>query len=523
MINLSLNKGFNWYHSNNIHVKGVFFDNTEKLYNKTSMPSYFKKAASFENFTELLKNCNGIFSVIVEYDDEIWAAVDRNISFPVFYSTENSQIKISDDANYLLNTLQHAKTDTFQKSIFRSFGHTFNNKTLINNIYQIRCGEAIKIKNNNIIETQYYHTFSVDKFINKQIKELLNTGYNKFENAIKRLIQSLNGKTAVVPLSGGYDSRLIAVGLKKHGYENVICFTYGNSKNNPDLPTSKRVAEKLGYKWFFIEYNNREFADFNNTNEFEDYLYFVGHLTSMPFLQEYFAVRHLKKNKLIPDNAVFIPGHSGDLIGGSQFIKVFDENLTIDSIAKIFVKKKSIYKKLSKQNKKQLEKYINNEITNNNSAPTIFEEIDIREKISKFIFNSSMVYDFFDYEKRFPFWDTELLNFFLWLPFKYREMKKLYNSIIIENYFKPYGLYFEEELEPTKKQIVIQKFKNKIKLLLPTLLKLKLLKKPDWKNYYEITAILSEDMKQKKYNFKFYGLSLNEILLEYYLFNLKKS
>jgi asparagine synthase (glutamine-hydrolysing) len=134
-----------------------------------------------------------------------------------------------------------------------------------------------------------------------------------------------------------------------------------------------------------------------------------------------------------------------------------------------------------------------------------------------------MVYDFFDYEKRFPFWDTELLNFFLWLPFKYREMKKLYNSIIIENYFKPYGLYFEEELEPTKKQIVIQKFKNKIKLLLPTLLKLKLLKKPDWKNYYEITAILSEDMKQKKYNFKFYGLSLNEILLEYYLFNLKKS
>ena len=32
-------------------------------------------------------------------------------------------------------------------------------------------------------------------------------------------------------------------------------------------------------------------------------------------------------NMEIPDDAVFIPGHSGDLIGGSQLIKAFDISL----------------------------------------------------------------------------------------------------------------------------------------------------------------------------------------------------
>ena len=43
------------------------------------------------------------------------------------------------------------------------------------------------------------------------------------ENTFIRLVNSLKGKTAVIPLSGGFDSRLIAVMLKKH---NLIILTF---------------------------------------------------------------------------------------------------------------------------------------------------------------------------------------------------------------------------------------------------------------------------------------------------------
>ena len=42
----------------------------------------------------------------------------------------------------------------------------------------------------------------------------------------------------------------------------------------------------------------------------------------------------------IPDDAVFIPGHSGDLIGGSQLIKAFDKDILHKEILdiRIFMK-----------------------------------------------------------------------------------------------------------------------------------------------------------------------------------------
>ncbi len=524
MIKLTHNKGFNWYNSGKIWVKGVFFDNTGNIYHNDLMPEYFKKADTFNAFVSILKQCNGIFSVIIESGDEIWVAVDRNISFPLFYNTIDNEIVISDDTEFLINKSGNIKINKLQKSLYRSLGYTVGSSTLIENIYQIENAQAIRFNKEEIADKVFYHLFSVKTFNDKPENELFKEGINAFENSITRLIKSLNGRTAVVPLSGGFDSRWIAAALKKHNYKNVICFTYGKQENNPDLPISKKVAGQLGYKWIFIEYNKKEFADFAESQIFNDYINYSAHLTSMFFLQEYFAVKYLKEKNIIPVDSVFIPGHSGDLIGGSQIIKVFDNNLNINEISSVFIKKKSLFKKLTKQDKNQLKKYINNKIApvKNNISTTVFEEIDIREKISKMIFNSSLVFDFFGYEKRFPFWDLELLNFFLSLPFEQREMKKLYDRILIEKYFKPLNVYFEEELQPTKKQLIIQHIKNSIKLVLPLPLKLKLLKKSDWKNYHDATMMLYNIMKSNGHNIKFTGNSFNEILIEYYFYLISK-
>ena len=78
---------------------------------------------------------------------------------------------------------------------------------------------------------------------------------HQIEKIIKKSIKEVNGKTVIIPLSAGLDSRLIASGLKHFNYKNVKCFSYG-LKNNYEAKMSKKISEKLGYEWAFVEINH---------------------------------------------------------------------------------------------------------------------------------------------------------------------------------------------------------------------------------------------------------------------------
>jgi len=58
----------------------------------------------------------------------------------------------------------------------------------------------------------------------------------------------------------------------------------------------------------------------------------------MFFLQEYFAVRYLKQNRLIPDNTVFISGYSGDFIAGSYLTPAMRRRMEGREIAGLIFK-----------------------------------------------------------------------------------------------------------------------------------------------------------------------------------------
>lgn len=513
MIHLTQNKGFKWYNQAKIYVKGGFTDAHENYLEGSNLPAFFTDVETFSQFVEKLKTANGLFSVVVQHENETWLAVDRNISFPLFYAKQGHDYFITD--NY--HTLSDADLDASQQAIYSSFGHTYGEATLCAKVKQVQCAEAVCIKKNTLTQ-QFYHRFSVAEFICEPYAQLKAKALQLFKQSLQRLIKSLNGKTAVVPLSGGYDSRFIASGLKMLGYKKVICFTYGKKQNNQEWILSKRVADGLGYSWYFIEYNEGLFSDFANTKIFQDYVRFMAHGTSMFYLQEYFAVKYLKDNRLIPDNAVFIPGHSGDLIGGSQLVKVFPPDLDIAKLADEFVEKKAIYSNLNKAAKQKLKQKLNAQKLENHLPATQFEALDIREKISKVIFNSSLVFDFFDYEKRFPFWDIDLLRFFLALPPEHRIIKKLYDNLLEEEFFAPQKLHFQSEMQPGLLQLKEQNIKNIIKQLLPIFLRKYFLKKADWKNYYQATRYLVNQMDAAGFAYKFKARSYNEILIQYYLF-----
>ena len=82
----------------------------------------------------------------------------------------------------------------------------------------------------------------------------------------------------------------------------------------------------------------------------------------------------------------------------------------------------------------------------------------------------------------------------------------------------PNAVYFENELQPSKKSKNTQKIKDQIKPFLPTFVKQRFLQKNDWNNYKPITdqidtLIVSKGLKVQKSSKDY-----NDIITQWYLY-----
>ena len=525
MVTLTLknNKGFHWYSNKNIFIKGCFFDSENNFYEKDNLISFFTNIKDDVQFIEKIKEINGIFTVLIKLNNKTLIASDTTRIFPLFYTFKNNSLNISDNIEYLKKKFGNHEIDENSSNEFLASGYTLGNKTLLKNIYTLQSNEFIIFDKNTIKEKGFFFSYATKKVNNSEYLELKKLAIEAFENAFNRLIKSLSNRTVVIPLSGGYDSRLIAVMLKKYNYKNVICFTYGR-KNNLELNNSKKVADTLGYKWIYIEYTNELIENYIDTEKFKKFAHYTCNYISMPSLQDYFAVKYLSKNNLIPSDSIFIPGHSGDLLGGSQFLKVIPENLKSSEISNLILKEKFNHNKISKKSKETIQNTVKqlllgfDENYHNNIPYSVFEDFDMKEKIAKIIFKASGGYTYFGYEHRFPYWDKELLFFFKNVPIKYKKMKLLYDDILKNYYFKQYYVKFDKELQPTLSQIYSQKIKEIIKLIIPKFIIKSFLRKNDWLNSQTITDEMIKSLKKNNLHYNANIKTFNDVNIQWYLY-----
>ena len=145
--------------------------------------------------------------------------------------------------------------DNVNSDEFLSIGFVAGEETLLQDIFQVQAGEYL-IFDDNKLKKEFYFDYLTKKISTKSFDELKSEFLDILRDSIQRIIKLANGRHIVLPLSGGYDSRLIASLLKQANYQNVTCFTYGK-KNSPEVIISKKVANELGFKWFFVEYNEQ--------------------------------------------------------------------------------------------------------------------------------------------------------------------------------------------------------------------------------------------------------------------------
>ena len=524
MLNILLtrNDGFAWFQHVNIRFKGYAYGGDGSLLLPEKCLSLFESLDSFNDFERLLSSLNGIFSVVVQRENEIWLACDVCRMFPLFYSRQAGNMLIADDPDFFLpHTRVTARKEIFSE--FLSCGFVPGDKTLLEEVLQVRAGECVRLSLQDPPEKRYYFRYLA--FQQNTVKDVL-LWAKKTETVLQetadRLIRSLQGRTAVVALSGGYDSRWIVAALKLAGYPHVVCFTYGRH-NSSEARLAKKVAGITGYPWHFVGYTKELIDHYLDDPLFHRYYRYAASYVSMFYMTEYFAVKWLKDNHLIPSGAVFVSGQCGDWLGGSQLRKYLTHTFAfLQSLPSVMKDSTFLYARLpSAQGKKAVAAFIK-ECPQGALPYSIFEDWLMKEKLSKFVTNSVCVFNFFGYEHRLPFWDKELITFFRDLPVKYKTHEVLYNKVLKEKFFAPLGLNFPDELEVSPWQVSLQWLKNKLKPLFPYPVIRKTMKKHDDVFYDEITGEMLRQLASENIPYDAHPYWYNANIIHWYLSRIRK-
>ncbi len=510
---LTGNQTYSWYHHNGMYFIGYLIDQDQSVYRERDALQYISEQLIYKTPEAVFSELDGSFAYIQCKEDAVNIMSDAVNFFPIFYTEIEEQWNVSDSWETLVQLRGDFEINEEAEDEYQNAGFVLGNETLHATIYKNNAGEILAIHQHDIHHA-WYQQFTKVAFLKSSFSDLADKAFEEFLNCGRQMLAFLNGRTAVVPLSGGYDSRLIVSLLKYLQYEKVICFTYG--KYNSEVPISKEVAKTLGYEWYFIDYSQIDVETVRRQGHFSEYLDYAANGFAMTYLMEYFAVHELKKQQLLPDDAVFLPGHSGDFLGGSYVLKTVKNNWDVNQLPRHLARNYFFLRKQNSPTKKQLQRRIQSSIkeydvsVNANGYNRMIEDWDIREKLAKVIFNSSHVFNWFGYEHYFPLWTVNLRQFYSSVPLRYRENKQLYDYVAHRFFFRPQNVSFGgQELAATPRRVFIQKWKDKVRYRAPWYIVLKKINQADWPYYQKLADWMLKSVKDKNgkrfKNFKNYN------------------
>lgn len=324
-----------------------------------------------------------------------------------------------------------------KKEEFLACGLIKGNETVYEGIYQLQGGQMLfynKDARDYKIKDYFLHLHRADS--EKAPEDFVEQLDTVVVSTMERLIKSVDGRTIVLFLSGGYDSKLIAVSLKRLGYQKVVCIALG-SMTTKDVVVSKRIADELEFRWIRIDVTKKYWRKEKKSGFMDFYYKKRTSNCGMPYLQGV-VLRDLIKAEVVPKDCVAITGNSGDVIEGNDVTHYFKrgELYHKEDIINAIANRHFILngKKRSKRmiSSFSVDPYINFKprkegCFTDEETEEIVEFYNWRERQCKYVINDVRNYDeIMGIEWRLPLWDNEMVDFWLSVPYELRYDRKLY-------------------------------------------------------------------------------------------------
>lgn len=503
-----LNRGFEWIISNEIYFKGYIQHQNERVLRKDDVIPFFKAVQTFDEFVDIIGKSGGQFAVIIKREDRIWAAVDKERLFPIYYSADLSIV--SDDAESIRRKLSIPTDRINIMRCLQLYSSSFipYEDTIYDEIKQLDFRQAVEIMDGKLTRKQYYYkNRSIVRNISR--KDALNE-LNKVTNrAFDRVLEAVGSRPIALSLSSGYDSRYIACMLKEKGVENVICFSYGK-KGGFEIKQARNVAAKLGYEWHEIVYSDEEISQIISSRESEFIEYATEHDYNI-YLQNYIAAKKLAQENIIPQDSVIFIGLINDVtVGHYTPTKSHAARYTYDleGLAKFVIddwfakfeitdETKKFYLRELKQH------FVENEIEVNDyqSFVTAWDDCNLGYGHSRNYPKQMLNFAFYGYETYIPLMDWELVEFWRGIPVEMRVNYNLFEEYIIDVIGKKYGVGTKKTLVATGKTRFTDKAKRMLGGIVVRLafsMGIPVRRRTDENNFAPLEVILFKKIRQRK-------------------------
>lgn len=391
----------------------------------------------------VLAGVRGHFAVVLERaDGSVLAAVDRVRSIPLAYA-EGGDGWLVDDRAERLRVAAGAETPDAQAGLELAMaGYTLGPDTLFAGVKQLQTGELVLFSPGRAPRTHRYDLYRAWKVQGGLSRgDWMDALGDVTTRIFTELAEGLDGRRVMLPLSAGLDSRLVASGLAHVGYDNVHCYAYG-LPGNFEAEASREIAARLGYPWTFVPYRRADVARMARGATFARYLEFADSLCSVPFVQDFLAVKTLAEDGTAPPDAVFINGNSGDFISGAHIQPAMREtrtdldpaglrDLVLDTaLAKHFAlwDDLAVPDNLARVRARLaalLDAAGAGELAPD-TAHGAYECLECQSRQAKFVITGQRVYEFFGFGWRLPLWDVRYLDLWQGVPLEHKVGQNLY-------------------------------------------------------------------------------------------------
>jgi asparagine synthase (glutamine-hydrolysing) len=392
----------------------------------------------------ILQNLHDYTGGIIETDNYIIGWADHIRTWPLFYTQINDNFFLSQNAYLIKEKIPDADYDPVNLTEFKMGGYVTGKESLVKNLFCLNPGEfCIWDKKEKLLSLHKYYSYlpSFDSTTDKKI--IIQQLDKLFDDLTHKIIDRCGGRPIWIPLSGGLDSRILLCKLNQHGYRNIQTFTYGPRFNFESF-IARRIAKKLNVPWRFVSVPSEKLRQYFESNDRKSFWEFAGNLKTMPCMREYGALRFLREKNLIPADAVFLNGQSGDYITGnhisaeSKNAEIYDEDL----FYKIIINKHyDLWKSLKTPENISLLKHKINDIVKTASG----EDVEVKDGLSGaraeeiweyegrqicYVANGQRIYEYFGYDWEMPLWEKDFVDFFEPLPFDMKFGQNIYKEYL---------------------------------------------------------------------------------------------
>lgn len=265
----------------------------------------------------------GFYAIVAEEPHRVTAAVDRIRSIPIFYGiSRDGGLRLSDRAEWVRNEIGANTVLIGARNDFLLAGYVTGENTLVEGVKQLQAGQHLSARtvdgqvevavSDYFVFRRTYDNTADDEGLESELEVAL-------DSVMRRTVELAGDRQIAIPLSGGNDSRIIATYLALMCPNQVVAFAYGRPSLG-EVAISQSVAESLGLKWHFVEGSEAFWSDLRRSEAVQGFLETSHQLVSAPYMQDWPAVRHLVASGVLEDDAVIVPGHSGDVPTGGMML-----------------------------------------------------------------------------------------------------------------------------------------------------------------------------------------------------------